>query len=185
LGKGGPVFRPPLAPPVQSTSRHAQRVSRGARPPDRVPGPLPFLTSAPGPATIRLAFCGNSSVGRASACHAEGRRFESGFPLCFRSQTYLPAFRSGFAEGRFFVIFRICPRPRSQVVRRRSAKPLFGGSNPPGASVGQQLSGGCAAIVRRFHVPASRSIHGGRSTAVCAARGRAIAPRAGQGEGET
>src|SRR5690606_27384475 len=29
---------------------------------------------------------------------------------------------------------RTTPRPRSQVVRRRSAKPLFGGSNPPGAS---------------------------------------------------
>ena len=27
------------------------------------------------------ATCGRSSVGRASACHAEGRRFESGFPL--------------------------------------------------------------------------------------------------------
>ena len=25
--------------------------------------------------------CGNSSVGRASACHAEGREFESRFPL--------------------------------------------------------------------------------------------------------
>src|SRR5690554_6912350 len=29
---------------------------------------------------------------------------------------------------------QLLPRPRSQVVRQRSAKPRFGGSNPPGAS---------------------------------------------------
>ena len=31
-------------------------------------------------------------------------------------------------------------RPRSQVVRRRSAKPLCGGSNPPGASTQSLLT---------------------------------------------
>src|SRR5882672_4996027 len=53
--------------------------------------------------------CGCSSVGRAQPCQGWGRRFESGHPLCKR-------------------------RRHSQVVRQRSAKPPFPGSNPGAAS---------------------------------------------------
>jgi hypothetical protein len=52
---------------------------------------------------------GNSSVGRASRCQRDCRRFESGFPL-------------------HFILWRL-----SQVVRQRSAKPPFSGSNPEAA----------------------------------------------------
>jgi hypothetical protein len=53
--------------------------------------------------------CGCSSVGRAQPCQGWGRRFEPGHPLCKR-------------------------RRHSQVVRQRSAKPPFPGSNPGAAS---------------------------------------------------
>ena len=41
---------------------------------------LPPATSLRG-VRLDVSECGRSSVGRASACHAEGRRFESGRPL--------------------------------------------------------------------------------------------------------
>ena len=53
--------------------------------------------------------CGSSSVGRAPPCQGGGRESEPRLPL------------------HFF-------RRHSQVVRRRSAKPLFSGPNPDGAS---------------------------------------------------
>ena len=71
---------------------------------------------------------GNSSVGRAPPCQGGGRRFESGFPL-FRAGT-----GSGLSNRRASRSSPIFCRRRSQVVRQRSAKPPFGGSNPPGAS---------------------------------------------------
>ena len=103
--------RGPLLGPVRRCVRGALRRS------DREPaGAVTRLTGARDFVRIHFSERGNSSVGRASACHAEGRRFESGFPLW-----------CGEHDSPFLW-------PRSQVVRRRSAKPLFGGSNPPGAS---------------------------------------------------
>src|SRR5690606_35174004 len=60
-----------------------------------------------GPAVL-LVLCGNSSVGRASRCQREGRRFEPGFPLSFG--------------------------PVAKLVRQGTANPSFSGSNPLGAS---------------------------------------------------
>ncbi len=68
---------------------------------------------------------GNSSVGRARPCQGRSRGFESRFPL------QLPRARPFPRKG-----LRVAAPGwrRSQVVRQGSAKPPFGGSNPPGAS---------------------------------------------------
>src|SRR5690606_34999555 len=66
-----------------------------------------------GPAVL-LVLCGNSSVGRASRCQREGRRFEPGFPLSFG--------------------------PVAKLVRQGTANPSCSGSNPLGASAGNPLS---------------------------------------------
>ena len=80
---------------------------------------------------------GNSSVGRAPPCQGEGREFESRFPLQMTKRggpgnlgpPYNMCRRSSFMRRNSL------PGRHSQVVRRRSAKPLFTGSTPVAASI--------------------------------------------------
>ena len=87
---------------------------------------------------------GNSSVGRASPCQGECRGFKSRFPLKIMPHESFPVNPGNHdlviprlaASGRYMWrgIFLKGSWRRTQVVRERSAKPLCGGPNPPGAS---------------------------------------------------
>ena len=80
-------------------------------------------------------------------------------PMCARQHTF---FRSACRRPRAWRPFSA--RRRSQVVRQRSAKPPFGGSNPPGASRNQGLghSAGAFLFVRDWWdgCPARRPLPG-------------------------
>jgi hypothetical protein len=80
------------------------------------------LTESRSAGRVQSRYRGNSSVGRASACQAEGRRFESGFPLSLPVSGGTPPPVPGDV------------RARGEVVTQRSAKPPFAGSNPAGPS---------------------------------------------------
>src|SRR5574344_883962 len=105
-------------------------------------------------------FRGNSSVGRASASQAEGRGFESRFPLlqsCLKSDFRMAFFVFWYVLGRFWgeCVFGgsvnpsplICPNPGLSALRRRLFLLVSSSRHRKG---GRPLCTDCAGLSRRL-----------------------------------